>query len=353
MAAWLLLVCTWLFGGVALAQDDSGVLKITSNVDGAVVHVDYEQVGETPLTRYVPPGRYTVRVTADGYDPFVRQVKVTRDGVTPVDAKLRQGGSTIDVVTTPGGASVVVNGQDTNLTTPTRLTGLQNGTYRVELTKPGHEPYETSVTIKAGNNPLIQAELASSRGRFVITSKPEGADVYLDGASVGQTPLELEDIDPGVHQVGLVKAGYAVVVRTVDTTDGSKGEVTAKLKQDGTRIIVKTGNAGATVMLDGVPVGTGKRVEVVAARGSYLCEVSAPGTTGVSEDVKVPVGGAVLYTADLTEGTLAVGKPMARRPIFWTGVGVGVAALATGTSVAVAATRPDPPPSGDYVLTLP
>ena len=45
-------------------------------------------------------------------------------------------------------------------------------------------------------------------GRIMTTSQPQGAKVYLDNAYKGVTPLTLDRIATGQHQIKLVKTGY-------------------------------------------------------------------------------------------------------------------------------------------------
>ncbi|MFT5586478.1 MAG: hypothetical protein ACI9VR_004077 [Cognaticolwellia sp.] len=351
---WMTLLGVLMLTQSAHAQA-SGILKVNANVDQAIVHVGSELMGPAPLTREIAPGSYMVRITADGFDPYVRQITVSSGQTATVGAKLSIGGGTADFMADPEGATVEINGKDTGLRTPTRLSALSEGRYRYRLLKVGYEPVEGDFEIKNFNNPLISATLLSSSGRFEVTSEPAGAIVYVDGQERGETPLVLQGVNPGLHQVGVRMNGYALLVRQVDTSDGSKGSVNARLKKDGGKLTVKTGDAQATVMLDGVPIGTGKTVSVKATRGSYIVDVQAPGMAPATGSAKVPVKGGVLYKADLEAGqsVLAQSTPLTQRWTFWTGVGLGVAAVGTGSAVAVAATRPDPLPSGDVALTLP
>ena len=56
-------------------------LLLAINVDGAVVAIDGEQVGESPLAPIeVTPGSHTINVTRRGFTPFSRAVEVTLDG---------------------------------------------------------------------------------------------------------------------------------------------------------------------------------------------------------------------------------------------------------------------------------
>ena len=45
-------------------------------------------------------------------------------------------------------------------------------------------------------------------GRIIITSQPQGAEVYLDNVFTGVTPLNLDRVTSGQHHVRLVIAGY-------------------------------------------------------------------------------------------------------------------------------------------------
>lgn len=345
-------VCLTMLLGAAPAHAQEGTLEVNANVPQAVVHIDGQLAGPAPMTRQMAVGSYLVRVTADGFDPFVRQVRVEAGQSAQVGAQLSRGGGTADFLVEPAGARVEINGKDTGLVTPTRLTGLQDGRYRYRLVRDGYEPIEGDFEVKNRSNPLVFHEMKSSRGLFVITSDPEGATVYLDGKQVGVTPLELEGIEPGMHQVGVQAPGHALLVREVDTSDGSKGEVRARLKKDGGTLTIKTGSPDAVVHMDGVPVGTGKRVKVKATRGTYQVDVDDSAGSAVGS-AKVPATGSALYVADLEAGELELGTPLTRRWTFWTGVGVGVAAIGTGSAIAAVAARPDPLPSGDVTLTLP
>jgi len=45
-------------------------------------------------------------------------------------------------------------------------------------------------------------------GRIIVTSRPQGAKVYLDNVQRGTTPLNLDRVTTGQHQIKLVMAGY-------------------------------------------------------------------------------------------------------------------------------------------------
>lgn len=337
----LLALCLSLFvSGQALAQTGpSGQLRITAPID-ATVFIDCEEIGATPVTRYVPTGTYNVRVVADGFAPFVRRVNVVNNQVASINATLVQGGNTLEFCTQPNGGKLSINGKDAGYV-PTRL-DLAPGSYDYKVVKEGYEPLVGKVTIPHGGNPLVSGEMVESTGRFVVTSTPEGADIYLNGTKMGVTPLEFDGVDPGVHTVALMKPGSGMVVREIDTTDGSVGEVSARLK-DGTRITIKA--KGENITLDGVDLGPDK-AKLEAARGNYALKAG-----DVEQELEVGSGPAQSWV--IKDGELKELPPMTRRPTFWAATGGGAAAAIVATTVMVIAAQPETQPDGDIVVTMP
>jgi len=201
-------------------------------------------------------------------------------------------------------------------------------------------------------------ELRSTAGLFQFRTQPEGATVWLDGAERGVTPLELEGIDLGEHQVRLVLDDHAEVFRPVDTTDGSKGEVNVSLDDEGARLRVRTGRADATVLVNGHAVGQGARVTIpMVERGNLRVSVQAPDAEPTQANVRVLAKGRVALRAQLEpsggESELRVLPPIYQRWTFWAATGGAVAAGVTGTVLLAKALQPPAPLEGDVVVVLP
>ncbi|MDP6372137.1 MAG: PEGA domain-containing protein [Vicinamibacterales bacterium] len=49
-----------------------------------------------------------------------------------------------------------------------------------------------------------------------VTSDVDGAQVFLDRRFLGNTPLDMTDLEPGRHQVNVAATGYEGIVQTVD-----------------------------------------------------------------------------------------------------------------------------------------
>lgn len=57
--------------------------------------------------------------------------------------------------------------------------------------------------------------IQGATGNINIQSEPKGAEVYLDGTFMGNTPLALKEIDAGEHVIKVSKAGYVDAETTI------------------------------------------------------------------------------------------------------------------------------------------
>jgi hypothetical protein len=163
-----------------------------------------------------------------------------------------------------------------------------------------------------------------------------------------------------VHLVRIDDGKRPAVFETVDTTDGSKGEVGVKLGKKGAAIVINTGSAEGAVRMGGVLLGTGRKVPLgKMAKGRYIVEVMAPDTKPASGKVTVPPAGRKAYRANMvpTDGKgrsrLEEQRPFYLHWAFWTAVGVGVSGATTGAIVAAQGNQPVPIPDGDVTVSLP
>jgi hypothetical protein len=341
------------------AQDEAqGILRVSSSVKGAMVHIDYEQAGEAPMTRYLSPGKHTVRVSADGYDPFVRRVTVQVDVTTQIVANLKPGGGTVEFFFQPLGANIEISGTEVG-PSPIRLDSVQPGEHAWHVTAPQRIPQQGSFTFVKGGNVLFAGELASSVGVLWVDSEPAGAQVWVDDQERGVTPLRLSELPPGPHSVRLQFEAKAIAVKTFDNTDGELVHIQANLGETGADVTVQSASEAAIVRINGQTLGTGKKVKFFLERGTYDLRVDAAGFSPLSERVEVPPVGAVVYLVDLaTEGdgmssSLVVAKPLIARWTTWTIAGGAVVGAGAVVGIVAVVAQPDPLPSGDVVVPLP
>ncbi len=73
-------------------QKKIAVLKVSCKVEGAVVKVDGNEVGKTPLGEviFLEPGKHRVEVVKEGHEPFSRELKLRKGKKKTVRVKLKK-----------------------------------------------------------------------------------------------------------------------------------------------------------------------------------------------------------------------------------------------------------------------
>ena len=353
-----------LLSGTALAQDGTGTLRVSTDKGSATVYLGTEEVGDSPLSQQVNVGTYTIRVLKDGFEPYVRKIHIRSNQTTSVTAKLFKGKGSVEFLVEPSGAVLKLNKSKETFKTPVRLKDLKDGTYAYTLSADGHETEKGRFEFRTGKNVLITAELQSSAGLVSVISRPRGATVLLDGREVGTTPLALEDVEAGEHSVQIMKRGYASVFRRFDTSDGSKGEVEARLPKRGVPLTVRTGMKDSQLSIQGMQFGGQSTYRFgPVERGRYALVISAEDRKTIEQTVEVPIKGTALYRARLkpksgaAASVLTKGKPFYKHWLFYTAVGGTLAAGGAVAAIATASkgtTTTNAPDSKGFILfTLP
>jgi hypothetical protein len=133
------------------------------------------------------------------------------------------------ITSDPTDCSVVVNGEYKGKT-PLTVNNLYPGSYAVNVTKFGYMPYSTTVQLTDGAEATITATLPAERGTLIINSTPSGAQVSLDGAVAGITPVTLINVLPGGHNLTITKEGYTPVQQQVTVSAGVTTPLTVTLE---------------------------------------------------------------------------------------------------------------------------
>ncbi|MBU6160246.1 MAG: PEGA domain-containing protein [Myxococcales bacterium] len=98
---------------------------------------------------------------------------------------------------------------------------LPAGDYTISATLRDHDPYTTTVTVAADSEQTVPVQLTAITyyGHVVIVYPEAGADVTVDGQSVGTTPLaEPLRLAEGRYLFGVTRPGFHPWSRYVDVT---------------------------------------------------------------------------------------------------------------------------------------
>lgn len=129
-----------------------------------------------------------------------------RDGVAVETAAPS---ATIEVSSTPGGATVLFNGDPAGITPFQRPVAA--GSVLVAAVLPDYRRNEQWVVIEEGDSLPLNVALVPLTGRLMLTSEPPGADIVVDGSSTGlATPREVELPVTEPHDVAFRMAGFVL-----------------------------------------------------------------------------------------------------------------------------------------------
>jgi len=237
-----------------------GSITVTSSPSGATAFLDGASSQLTPCTfNNVVPGSHTIQVTRSGYAPWSTTTSVSAGRNTQVYASLspvQPATGSIYVTSVPSGASVYVDGTYYG-PSPQLASGLSPGYHQVRISLSGFQDWTGSVNVQSDVTTRISQTLSvgptptplPGTGSIAVHSTPAGAEVYLDNAYVGISPLTVPSVSPGSHVVLLTMPGYANWQATVQVQRDVIASVDATLSPAPTSAPTKTGLPAALAVL--------------------------------------------------------------------------------------------------------
>jgi len=216
-----------------LRAPPTGTVVVTSSPPGALIHIDGEPRGPSPVTlTELPPGALVVNATAAGFEAATQQLTVTAGDVTAVSLVLQPSAVTIMLTTSPAGAVVKVDGVAAG-TAPLLLRLARSTLVRLTAELTGYLPMDralipeqapSSMTLELEPVPVVirmenrahrrrpalrtdrvtPSPQPSGTGLLALQSKP-WARIFVDGADTGRfTPVTNLQVPTGQHTVRLV-----------------------------------------------------------------------------------------------------------------------------------------------------
>ena len=227
--------------------------------------------------------------------------------------------SELKLVSKPDGAKVEIDGwSEPNWVTPFNASHLAAGNHMIVFTKPGYLPLSRLVESQTGKSVDVTAELTPAVSTLVVTSNPQGANVWIDGKDSGSvTPAQIT-VEKGPHRVTVKKAGfkdasadetlaegqtvsYSPVLLSVSpqTEDGKSPNPLlrffgADTIPEGKGLVhIRTDPEGATIVVDGKLAPKKTNARWPADPGVYSIQLQMAGYKTVHRNVKVQQGKTV------------------------------------------------------------
>ncbi len=184
-------------------------LKVVSTPEGARVFIDDDFKGKTPLDlSSVKPGEHSLRVELEGYAPATRTVEIANAGESTEEFTLESTLGRIEIITTPPGARVFIDGKSAGTTAEqgdsvkSKLLAIEKvavGSHTVLVHCDGYEDkgYKINVTSRETTQLYARLKRIFTPDTVVDTTRGIVRGVLVEKDPLGNITLETA---PGVQQ---------------------------------------------------------------------------------------------------------------------------------------------------------
>jgi hypothetical protein len=262
-------------------------ITVNSNPTGAKLYIDGMLVGQTPYTGNLSFGNHLLRAE-QGMEKVDKAISITQNGgesnfnITfaqqafmestngllgseqpSSDANLPLLTKEITVNSNPNGSNLYIDG---TMVGQTPYSGsIRFGNHILRIEKDGQIAEKTITILKSGGEtnfglaisqqPIAENTMSSNAQKNVrISSKPSNADVYIDGRSMGKTPIDCE-LAIGKHSL-IITTGSKKNAQDIDVNSTSDTDLFFELFDCYSAKTITSIPSGATVLINGETKGT-------------------------------------------------------------------------------------------------
>lgn len=160
----------------------------------------------------------------------------------------------IRVSTVPAGATVLCDGilKDAS---PVAIHDLAAGAHLIQAEMAGYRSSRKTVQVEEGEKVAVEIKLEKESGLVVIHSRPDGADISINGAHRGKAPLLLTDLPYGDYRVRAASVGYQDREVELRVEGRTPQKLMIDMNSDSARLTVLSKPEGASVIVDGLNRG--------------------------------------------------------------------------------------------------
>jgi hypothetical protein len=229
-------------------------LTVTSNPAGAEITFDGSALCQSPCTLTdIAPGQHTVTAAKNGYSSASRTISLKAGANSSVSLALNSLAPTISVKSTPAGAEIVIDGQDTGKLTPMQFTVSKPGSHTVVVRRSGYLEASSTINAQLGQTTAVNLTLtqlgqtddirsaggkfkkllnrgeSASMGIVSIKTQPKGAQIMVNGRVLDKTsPFDFY-LNPGTYVIDVSMSGYRSLHKVVNVEEGEKVQIEESL----------------------------------------------------------------------------------------------------------------------------
>lgn len=185
------------------------------------------ETAKTDEQKTTNPANTTTAADRDNKKMPVPQQEKQQEKIQKSPDEAGEGRLTINAVPW---AKVFIDGKPYG-TTPKTVDDLKVGAHKVRLENPNFPAWEAKVNVSRGE-PVKVSHKFGGFGKLVINASPWG-DVFLDGVLRGQTPLTIDKVPAGKHQIKVVRKSFSDFSKTIEISEGATEQISVSLIKEG------------------------------------------------------------------------------------------------------------------------
>jgi DNA-binding beta-propeller fold protein YncE len=141
-------------------------LEIATEPKEATIIINGKEIGLSPEIHTTPVPKFTLEIVKEGYEPYKEEIF------------LSQPSSRKDISSTPSGAQVVLDGQDTGKATDCELPYVSYGIHVLTLKMPRWAEHEVSIDVLEGPGPMAVSAVLTVKD-YVFGQKLGGPEAKI------------------------------------------------------------------------------------------------------------------------------------------------------------------------------
>ena len=196
--------------------------KVT--VDGVL----QESSSDGEYSAMLPYGTHTYKVEAGGYISKSGSFFVSSGDMAPISVSLVSALAAVSVTCPTPAVSLYVDKKSVGNVPWSG--SLKEGMHLIEVKKNGYRSQQKTIQLSQQQKlDVVFGELVAILGNLSVNYKPFGAEVYVDGKKLGQSPRVFNGLLVGNHQVEVRKDGYTTDKKSVTISEGQTMSISGTL----------------------------------------------------------------------------------------------------------------------------
>lgn len=197
-----------------------GIVRITSEPNGAEVLINGQKAGVTPYDNELAAGNHQLELRKPLYHPDISTFTLDEGKTLQIPRTLKPRFGFLTVTTVPPNASVYVDGKSLG-TAPLQRKEMESDRHTLRIELPMYHQANKEFETKDGEEQRITENLKPAFGSLEVQSSPEsGAEVFLDGQKVGTTTYSNPQLASGKYLLRVSKQLFSDAEEQIVIEDG-------------------------------------------------------------------------------------------------------------------------------------